>query len=99
MAGSYVHEARRRVGARHRGKSPACSLGLLGTGESEDDLARAVEGGDAQRYPVDEGLQPGLRREHALALLQGRCVREQGCDVTVLADTEQFEVEDGVAEL
>src|SRR5512133_1545525 len=92
-------EARRRVGARRCRKSSACGLRLLGTGESEDDLARAVQGEDAQRNPVDEGFQPGLRRKNSLALSQCRRVREQGRDVTVLADPEQLEVEHGLAEL
>src|SRR5512133_1764312 len=92
-------EARRRVGARRCRKSSACGLRLLGTGESEDDLARAVQGEDAQRNPVDKGFQPGLRRKNSLALLQCRRVREQGRDVTVLADPEQLEVEHGLAEL
>src|SRR6266487_3781069 len=92
-------EAGRRVGAWFQRESPARGLGLLGAGDREKDLARAVQSGDAQRYPVDEGLQPGLRREHTLALLQGRCIREQGCDVTVLADAEQLEIEHDVADL
>src|SRR5207249_11869905 len=89
-------EARRRVRAWFRGKCAPRRLGLLGPGDCEDDLSRVVQGLDAQGNSVDEGLEPGLRWEHTPALPERRCIREEGGDVTVLADPEELEVEDGV---
>src|SRR5882724_1914269 len=88
-----------RVGAWFRGECAVHGVGLVGAGDGEDDLARAVQGGDAQRNPIDEGLQPGLRRKDSLTFVQCRCIWEERGDVTVLADTEELDVEHGVAEL
>src|SRR3954471_3098492 len=98
-AGGRPYEARRRILARLRRKDARYGVGLRLAGHDEDDLARAAQRRQAQRDAFDERLQPGLGREHPLALAKRGCVGEEGGDVAVRAETEQQQVELCVAEL
>ena len=68
--------------------------------ETAKTISRAlVRAGMVRVTRSTKGSSPGSAGSTRLAFVQGRCIREQGGDVTVRSDAEELEVEHGVAEL